>query len=891
MGNLKRIRSRGIILSGVLLTMGLCSCGLLDPQSNDKKDTEDPVITLSGDNPDTAYAGIVYNDPGYTAVDNEDGTLTSSVEIDYGELDTGGPDVGTYTVTYTVKDEAGNSDEVTRKVVVIQKTDITITSAMITDASSCPVVFDDTGVVYTIGSSITITSSCNVTFGAHTNYIVKGRIDVEDGGTLTILEGARLAFDDNAYISVGETGNGTLKAIGTEDDSIQFISHASGTNWGYGSSATSSGGFWFADAATAACSLTYCIIDGATSGLHIEDASVTISHCRISGNEFYGIYCTDGGSPTDSAGFIDNVVTGNGGFGVGIYANFAGALSGTGSFTGNTKGAIQIIGDYVEENAVWKKHDAPYVVKDRVSIGSGSEATLTIRPGCAFELQDGAYFSIGENGTASLIANGTEDDSISFTNYTGGTVWGYGSGAASSGGFWFDDAATAACSLTYCTIDSATSGLHIEDASVTVSHCRISGNDFYGIYCADGGSPTDSAGFVDNVVTGNGEFGVGIYANFVGALSGTGSFTGNTKGAILIMGDYVEENAVWKKHDAPYVVEGRVRIGSGSEATLTIRAGSAFELQDDAYFSIGENGTASLIANGTEDDSISFTNYTGGTVWGYGSSAASSGGFWFDDAAAATCSLTYCTIDSATTGIRIEDASVTISNCRISGNQFYGMYCADGGAPTDSAGFMDNTITGNGEFGIALYANYVGALSGTGTVDGNTKGAILIKPDNVEDDAVWRRHDAPYVVEGRVGIGAAGGVTVTMVPGAAFELQDGAYFSVGESDEGTLIAEGTESDSIMFSEYSSGTYWGYGSSATSSGGFWIDDMATSATSLKYCSISNATTGIRIETADVAVTNCMIADCEFWGMYLYDCPATKIADNSFSGNGSGGTGTN
>ena len=110
------------------------------------------------------------------------------------------------------------------------------------------------------------------------------------------------------------------------------------------------------------------------------------------------------------------------------------------------------------------------------------------------------------------------------------------------------------------------------------------------------------------------------------------------------------------------------------------------------------------------------------------------------------------------------------------------------------------------------------------------------RADDVKADAVWKKNDVAYVVEGHVAIEAANGVTVTVRPGAEFLFKDNAYLSVGESDEGTFIAEGSASDSISFAVYSDGTKWGYGTSATYSGGIWIDEMANANTSLKYCSI-------------------------------------------------------
>ncbi|MBD3322015.1 MAG: DUF5011 domain-containing protein, partial [Chitinivibrionales bacterium] len=555
--------SLGIAALACTLVM-LSSCGILDTED------ENPTITLTGDNPDTIRVNDPYNEPGWSASDPEDGDLTSAVTVNYGSLDTASAAVGTYTITYSVTDNGGNTATASRIVVVVDSR-VTITG---TSLASCPVTFADTQVIYAITSNLTITGGCSVTFGAHTKTYVEANIKVEQGGELTILEGASFYFDDGNYIDVGGNGNGTLKIKGTADDSVLLANLTAGTRWGYGSSATYSGGLWFDDGATAQCSLTYCIIDSATSGMYVSEASVTISHCRISNGSYFGCYFDDGGMPKDSSGFFENVITGNAEYGIGIHANYAGALSGTGSVAGNNKGGILIEQDAVEQDAVWKKHDASYVVDGSIKVESASGATLTIRPGARFELKEGAYFDVGESEEGTLIAEGTEIDSIVFTSYSSGTAWGYGSSATYSGGIWIDDFATSNTSLKYCVIDSATTGIYIVDASVAVSNCRIADNTWFGIYFDDGGTPVDSAGFVDNTITGNGEYGVGMHANFVGALSGTGFIAGNTNGGILIEGDAVESDAVWKSHDAAYVVDGAVKVESAGGVTLAIRPGT-----------------------------------------------------------------------------------------------------------------------------------------------------------------------------------------------------------------------------------------------------------------------------------------------------------------------------
>lgn len=79
-------------------------------------DTTAPVITLNGDAVDTVYIGNVYNDPGATANDETDGDLTSSV-ITTSTVDVNAK--GSYSITYSVADLAGNTSTETRIVRVV----------------------------------------------------------------------------------------------------------------------------------------------------------------------------------------------------------------------------------------------------------------------------------------------------------------------------------------------------------------------------------------------------------------------------------------------------------------------------------------------------------------------------------------------------------------------------------------------------------------------------------------------------------------------------------------------------------------------------------------------------------------------------------------------------
>lgn len=80
-------------------------------------DNTPPVIQLLGDNPLIIEAGSAFSEPGYQATDNVDGDVSASVQVQ-GVVDTS--TVGTYRLSYTAVDSAGNrSQAVVRTVRVV----------------------------------------------------------------------------------------------------------------------------------------------------------------------------------------------------------------------------------------------------------------------------------------------------------------------------------------------------------------------------------------------------------------------------------------------------------------------------------------------------------------------------------------------------------------------------------------------------------------------------------------------------------------------------------------------------------------------------------------------------------------------------------------------------
>ncbi len=94
-------------------------------------DEVSPVVTLTGEATVTITVGETYTEAGATATDNVDGTLTPVIS---GSVDTS--TAGTYVMTYTATDAAGNESSATRTVTVEEETGPTPTTPDELEASA-----------------------------------------------------------------------------------------------------------------------------------------------------------------------------------------------------------------------------------------------------------------------------------------------------------------------------------------------------------------------------------------------------------------------------------------------------------------------------------------------------------------------------------------------------------------------------------------------------------------------------------------------------------------------------------------------------------------------------------------------------------------------------------
>ena len=135
-----------------------------------------PIITRTGDEDITHEAATSYTDPGATANDILDGNLTASV------LTTGTVDIntrGTYTLTYTVSDAAGNAaiSVITRNVTVVD------TIAPVITRTGDQNITHEAATSYTdLGATANDTLDGNLT----ASVLTTGTVDINTPGTYTL---------------------------------------------------------------------------------------------------------------------------------------------------------------------------------------------------------------------------------------------------------------------------------------------------------------------------------------------------------------------------------------------------------------------------------------------------------------------------------------------------------------------------------------------------------------------------------------------------------------------------------------------------------------------------------------------------------------------------------
>ena len=454
--------------------------------------------------------------------------------------------------------------------------------------------------------------------------------------------------------------------------------------------------------------------------------------------------------------------------------------------------------------------------------------------------------------------------------------------------------------------------------------------------------------------------------------SQTGIFVG--PGTRYIQGHTIYADETWYS-GGTYVVQGGIYVAQG--ATLTIEPGALIKFSNNGYLyvygTLIADGTSSnkIVLTHITDDSY------GGDTNGDGD-ATHPGLYWEDDILRQNLWYKiYCTSESSgsvldnviiingghwyngggTPVLSIESSSVTVSNCEIRDNFAAGIEVDDsmptinynvisnnggnGIEITDASPVVTgNTITGiNDSTGIyitglsslpqisgnainncgnAIYADNIVSTAGVGgdnVVAGNKVDGIFFKGSNYNDNGVltvnatWHSN-LMYVAYYAMSIPE--GITLTIEPGTLVKFYSvNGYINVS----GTLIADGTSSDKIVFTHITDDTYGGdtNGDGDATHPGIYTDAEDVLQHNIWYSLVLGPTSynsvinnvviknggywyslsggggpapALSINSSSVTVSNCEISDNYSDGIGVEDSmPA--INDNDISNNGGNG----
>lgn len=277
---------------------------------------------------------------------------------------------------------------------------------------------------------------------------------------------------------------------------------------------------------------------------------------------------------------------------------------------------------------------------------------------------------------------------------------------------------------------------------------------------------------------------------------------------------------------ADYIIECRAKV----RGDLIIEPGVTIAFSDNGAMDV----TGSIQALGTIDSNIVFTGIDKVPgAWGFVGLSSKD----------VKNQLEYCVFEYAggwqtsSNGdkgnlVLFSSSGIKIDNCIFRHSAEYGVRIPSSGAEIRS--FENNTLTQN-KFPISLPSNKVRDL-GSGSFSGNTNdfiyvgtgGTLTPSTINSQEQHFWRNFDSPYRMTKNLRVTSG---TLEIEPGATLLFENGLSLDVGESDNATLIAKGTATDTITFS--------GIVEAPGAWGGIFFDFTQSPLNELDYCKIEYA----------------------------------------------------
>lgn len=405
-----------------------------------------------------------------------------------------------------------------------------------------------------------------------------------------------------------------------------------------------------------------------------------------------------------------------------------------------------------------------------------TDGSLTFEPGAEFAFAMNAGLNL--IGEVAITAEGTAEDPVVLAGQTTGR----GSWVGLSISSRSPDNRLSEVLLTDAGASNA--ALNLENASIELDTITIQGNAGFGLL-ADAATDLSLTGsvFSDN------EQLMQIGIESVESVDDTNALTGNDEDVLHAEGTTLDD-ATWTVLDVVIHPSSDISV----DGAWMLFEGVTVAMRQDAAITVRD--TATITAEGTADAPVTLTGQV------------AERGYW--------------------KGLTVQSTSAdnVLSNARLEyggGSPWTGdpnspalVFLGDGGklaiqdstlansasaalrarAGSDIAGFVGNTIEVNAET-LAVQVDLVADLDPSNSFVENDEDFIRVQRPNSPDNRLttpqtWQPLEIPYRITYRVSIEAP----LTLAPGVVIEFAQGEWIEVVE--DGTLTADGTENDPIVF---------------------------------------------------------------------------------------------
>ncbi|MDC0675137.1 right-handed parallel beta-helix repeat-containing protein [Nannocystis radixulma] len=401
--------------------------------------------------------------------------------------------------------------------------------------------------------------------------------------------------------------------------------------------------------------------------------------------------------------------------------------------------------------------------------------TLTIEAGVTLQFMPGAELAVGFERAAQLLVRGTPEAPVRFT----------AAGEQAKPGAWkgvalydhADGSEIHGLVLEFAGTDLR-GAIYVQAEDVKIDNSTVRDSQNVAVHVTSKGHLSS---FKANRLERVSSPALLLPARSAGSVTADNTFPPDS--VIHVLGGMIRERARWDVPKVPFVIGGVIEIegvDEKHEALLELAPGTVLKFDDDAYFTVGYDYPAALIAEAAGKEPIVLTSATRQTshawrgvnlyrsatasfsnvVFEYGGQRSDRGVLYANNEARLT--VKGCTFRDNGGGVTLQGANVRLGELR--GNTFERSHPAFDVSPQ-------------------LY----GMIAADNKLDAGT--TVQVEGGEIGKDAVW--HDFGVPIELKRPIAVDGEATLTIRPGAKIRVHDGFALGVGEFGGGTLRIEGT----------------------------------------------------------------------------------------------------